>query len=121
MGAGKLSQTISDMINTALQGRPGLRLLEAGCGSASYFDFANVTRTVGIDISREQLDRNAFVQEKILGDIQTYPLARNEFDIVVCWDVLEHLSRPQEALHNLCHAVRPGGVLILGFPNLLSF
>jgi SAM-dependent methyltransferase len=96
-------------------------MLEGGCGSASHFNFVGVVKSVGIDISREQLDRNGVIQEKILGDIQTYPLTREGFDIVVCWEVVEHLSRPRDALRNMFSATKPGGVLILSFPNLASF
>jgi SAM-dependent methyltransferase len=121
MGAKELESVISKLANNTLKGRTNLKLLEAGCGSTSYFHFANIVRSVGIDTSKEELDQNTFVKEKILGDIQVYPLAREEFDIVVCWDVLEHLSRPRDALLNLFNTIKPGGVLILGFPNLLSF
>lgn len=121
MGASNLEGIISDTARSLLQGRQNLVLLEAGCGSASYFQFASVARSVGIDISREQLDRNTAVQEKILGDLQTYPLPADAFDIAVCWDVVEHLPRPREALMNLFNSIKPGGVLILGFPNLFSF
>ena len=121
MGAGQLDRVICEKANLLLQGRKNITLLEAGCGSASYFSFAGVVRSVGIDISKEQLDRNTAVQERIQGDIQTYPLAREEFDIVVCWDVLEHLSKPRDALLKLLDAVKPGGFLVLGFPNLASF
>jgi len=76
---------------------------------------------VGIDISKEQLEQNAVVQEKILGDIQIFPLPKEEFDVVVCWWVLEHLSRPKDALFNMFRSLKPGGLLILAFPNLLSF
>ncbi len=34
--------------------------------------------------------------------------------------VLEHLPRPKEALSNMFRAVKPQGLVILGFPNLLS-
>jgi len=121
MGASNLENLISDQVNAHLQGKTGLKLLEAGCGSASYFRFANVAKSVGIDISKEQLERNHVLHEKILGDLQTYLLPAEEFDIVVCWDVIEHLSRPRDALLNMLNAVKPGGVLVLGFPNLLSF
>jgi SAM-dependent methyltransferase len=121
MGASNLDQIISRQVNELLKDRHPLKLLEAGCGSASHFRFANISLTVGIDISPEQLERNRFVQEKILGDLQTYPLPSNAFDIVVCWDVIEHLSRPRDALLNIFQSVKPGGVLVLGFPNLLSF
>jgi SAM-dependent methyltransferase len=55
-----------------------------------------------------------------VGDLQTYPLPEDEFDVVVCWDVLEHIPHPYEGLRNLVRAVRPGGLLVIGFPNALS-
>jgi SAM-dependent methyltransferase len=121
MGASNLEDIISDQVNDLLRDRYDLKLLEAGCGSASYFRFRHLGRTIGIDISPEQLEHNEVLQEKIQGDLQTYPLPGNAFDIVVCWDVIEHLSRPRDALLNMFRSLRPGGVLVLGFPNLLSF
>jgi 2-polyprenyl-3-methyl-5-hydroxy-6-metoxy-1,4-benzoquinol methylase len=120
MGA-MLQSEISEKVNSMLAGRSSIKLLEAGCGSASYFTFAPEVKSVGIDISREQLDRNKVIHEKILGDLQTYSLPEGEFDVVVCWDVIEHLSRPRDALMNMFRATRPDGVVILGFPNLASF
>jgi 2-polyprenyl-3-methyl-5-hydroxy-6-metoxy-1,4-benzoquinol methylase len=116
-----LKDEISERVNSFLKARGNVKLLEAGCGSASHFCFISVKDIAGIDISQEQLDRNTLIQEKILGDIQTYPLPNMEYDVVICWDVLEHVSRPREALLNLFRAVKPEGLIILGFPNLISF
>lgn len=116
-----LKDEISEKVNSLLRGRGNLKLLEAGCGSASHFGFNSVNSIVGIDISQEQLDRNTTIQEKILGNIETYPLPKIEYDVVVCWDVLEHVSRTKDALLNLFGAIKPEGLLILGFPNLISF
>jgi SAM-dependent methyltransferase len=116
-----LADEISAKANSLLVGKARIKLLEAGCGSASHFKFQPEVKSVGIDISQEQLDRNRAIQEQILGDLQTYPLPREEFDIVVCWDVIEHLSRPRDALKNMFAATKPEGLLILGFPNLGSF
>jgi len=55
------------------------------------------------------LRRNAHLDEKILGDIQTYRWPVPRFDAVVCGDVPEHLPRPTAALDNLFDAVKPGG------------
>jgi SAM-dependent methyltransferase len=74
---------------------------------------------VGIDASRAQLERNNSVDDKVLGDIGTHRFDR-EFDVVSCWDVLEHLPRPDAALANLAGTVRPGGLLVVKVPNLLS-
>lgn len=101
-------------------GREGLRVLEAGCGSSSHFDPGPGAHLLGVDISEKQLERNAALGEKLVGDIQALDLDGRQFDIVVCWDVLEHLPRPADALRDLAAATAPGGVLILAMPNPLS-
>lgn len=116
-----LQESVSEILTSLLDGKGNIKVLEAGCGSATHITFAAEVHAVGIDISREQLEQNAFVQEKILGDIQDYPLPKEDFDVAVCWMVLEHLKRPKDALVKLFDSVKPGGLLILGFPNLLSF
>lgn len=114
-------EAVSERANALLSGKSHIKILEAGCGSASHVCFNAVVHAVGIDISEEQLKRNTVVQEKLLGDIQQYSLPEGEFDVVVCWEVLEHLARPKDALLNLFASTRPGGLVILAFPNLLSF
>jgi 2-polyprenyl-3-methyl-5-hydroxy-6-metoxy-1,4-benzoquinol methylase len=116
----ELEQHICEKANALLEGKTHIRLLEAGCGSASHIRFNADVHAVGIDISQEELEKNTSVQEKLQGDIQEYSFPRDEFDVVICWMVLEHLSRPKAAMLNLSRAVRPQGLLILGFPNLYS-
>jgi 2-polyprenyl-3-methyl-5-hydroxy-6-metoxy-1,4-benzoquinol methylase len=115
-----LEDEVSETANSLLGGRSHLKLLEAGCGSSSHIRLTADVYAVGIDISREELDHNDIMQERILGDIQEYSLPKEEFDIVVCWMVLEHLSKPKDALLNMFRAVKPQGIVVLGFPNLLS-
>jgi 2-polyprenyl-3-methyl-5-hydroxy-6-metoxy-1,4-benzoquinol methylase len=117
----ELEEVVCGTANSLLDGKGQIKLLEAGCGSMSHVHFEANVHAVGIDISQQQLEQNSAVHEKILGDIQDYPLPKEEFDVVVCWMVLEHLPRPKEALLNMFGSVKPGGLLILGIPNLLSF
>jgi len=117
----ELEEVVCEIANSLLDGKRHIRLLEAGCGSMSHVHFEAEVHAVGIDISKQQLAQNSAVREKILGDIQKYPLPKEEFDVVVCWMVLEHLPRPKEALLNMFGSVKPRGLVILGFPNLLSF
>jgi SAM-dependent methyltransferase len=95
------------------------KVLEAGCGSLTHVRFVD-PYVVGVDISREQLARNSGLAEAICADLQTWEPRADEFDVVVCWDVLEHLPEPRLALANLVRAARPGGLLILALPNVLS-
>lgn len=101
-------------------GRDGVRILEAGCGSASYLCWAPGSHITGMDISQKQLDRNETVSEKIRGDIQTYQLPPSSYDVIICWDVLEHLPHPELAIKNFVRAIRPDGLIILAFPNVVS-
>jgi SAM-dependent methyltransferase len=121
MGASLSADEISQIVNRRFAGRNDIKLLEAGCGSATHFRLEGVRTSVGIDISRQQLERNTTVHEKILGDIQTYPLKSEDFDLIICWDVIEHLPQPKEALRNIFNALRPGGLAVLGFPHVASF
>ena len=118
--ASLMQKPVCEAVNALLNGKRQIRVLEAGCGSASQIQFKAAVHAVGIDISAEELEKNAALQGKIVGDIQDYPLPKEDFDVVVCWMVLEHLSRPKKALANLFRAVKPGGIVVLGFPNLAS-
>ncbi len=95
-------------------------LLEAGCGSTSRVRLSNKFRVTGIDISQEQLSRNTGLSVRILGDVQNYKFAKNSFDMIVCWDVIEHLDKPALALGSFFRAIKPGGLIILAYPNLYS-
>lgn len=97
-----------------------VQILEAGCGSGSLIDIPKQGHVTGIDISKEEMDKNSVVHEKIIGDVQTYNLPTNKFNLVVCWDVLEHLPHPDRAMMNMLQSVAPGGLLLLAFPNVLS-
>lgn len=109
------------VVDRMLVRHDSVRVLDAGCGRQLYLRLPADAHIVGIDVSEAQLEQNTSVDERIVGDIETFPLAREGFDVVVCWDVLEHLRRPRAALDNLSRAVRQGGLLVIGGPNVLSF
>lgn len=113
-------ERIQNILNTYLQGAEQPCILEAGCGSVSHLRFPPQSVLVGIDISPEQLERNNFVHEKILGDVQSYPLPNARFDVIVCWEVIEHLPYPEKAIANFAQALKPNGLLVIAAPNPLS-
>lgn len=95
-------------------------VLEAGCGSTSHLALPATARLAGIDISESQLRRNRTLHERMLGDVTTYPFPASRFDLVVCWDVLEHLADPVRGLDNLFGSVKSGGLVLVALPNLWS-
>ncbi len=108
------------VVDRFLNGKEELDLLEAGCGSRSHLRIPSHARVTGMDLSKRQLEKNSDLHEKILGDLQTHELPASRFDIIVCWDVLEHLPYPQKALENFVKALKPGGILVLAVPNVFS-
>src|SRR5229473_669354 len=113
---------LQTFVDRSLSDRGAIKVLEAGCGSHSNIQMPQNTSSylVGIDISEEQLQMNSVVNEKIVGDIQSYTLPSSEFDVIVCWWVLEHVSHPEKALDNFLRSMKEDGILILAVPNVLS-
>lgn len=111
---------LQSAIDKFLKNRQQLKVLEAGCGSASYIQLGEKPYMVGIDISEKQLARNNDLNEKIVGDLQTYDLPNATFDVIVCWNVLEHLPSPELALKNFTHAIKEDGIIIIAVPNVSS-
>lgn len=95
------------------------RVLEAGAGAKSNFAFPEPHEITGIDVSTGQLEHNERLTHVIVGDIQTYRFAP-EFDLVVCWNVLEHVPDPAAAIDHLIDALAPEGLLVIASPNLWS-
>jgi SAM-dependent methyltransferase len=111
---------LQEVIDQAVSGKQSLKVLEAGCGSSTRIRWDGRAKLVGIDISEKQLRRNEAVKERIVGDLQTYRFPPGTFDAIVCWDVLEHLSRPKQALENFRASIRADGIIILAMPNVRS-
>jgi len=100
------------------------RTLEVGCGNGATLAWLKekgiCEETVGIEYSpaacahaRKKLDR------VIEGDAELIELADHEqFDLILCLDVLEHLKNPSKLLSRLRKHLSPGGRLIVSLPNV---
>lgn len=93
-----------------------LRLLEAGGGSDCWLPLPLGAEITTIDISPEQLAKNTYAHEKLLGDLETYDYGDRRYDLIVCWDVLEHLRHPEAALQRLAAVLSPDGQIVIKGP-----
>ncbi len=50
--------------------------------------------------------------------IQDANLAKESFDVITIWHVLEHTENPARVLDTLYEALKPGGVIIIEVPNI---
>ncbi len=96
-----------------------IAILEAGCGRFKHWHYPAGAVVTGLDISETQLEQNNHIQEKFLGDVQTWQTDA-QWDVVISVYVLEHVKNPQQAVTNMMSWTKPGGLLVLAVPNALS-
>ncbi len=96
-----------------------LLVYEAGGGSTSWLPPDVLARSdiVVVDIDMRQLENNRYAQQKILGNIESCTFPPASFDLIVCFNVIEHLESPPAAIERFSEALRPGGLLLIGAPN----
>ena len=121
LGVHDAVQRLQVRVTDHLRELVGAQVLEAGCGSSTYFSMPADAHIVGIDISQEQLDRHARLDVRICGDLETHQWDTGSFDFMVCWYVMEHLSDPVAALTRMADGLRPGGLIVMAMPRLYSF
>jgi SAM-dependent methyltransferase len=97
----------------------GLAVYEAGGGSTSFLplDVLRRAHVTVVDIDENQIRSNDYAQERILGDVQSHRFAPGSFDLVICYNVIEHLADVGAALLGFCESLKPGGLMLIGAPN----
>ena len=102
----------------------GRTVLDAGCGTAygtRMLADAGAVSVTGVDIAASVLDAAApgvpDHVELVPGDVRALPLRDRSFDLVVCFEVIEHLEDPDRALHELARVAKPEGVVLVSSPN----
>lgn len=108
----------------ACQFAEGKRVLDAACGTAYGVRMllaAGASEVVGIDLAegvvaaiREDAPAGASFD---IGDICDLPYGDGEFDLVTCFEAIEHVSDPGRVLDELRRVLRPDGVVVLSTPN----
>ena len=96
-----------------------LAIYEAGGGSSSALppEVLRRAHVTVVDIDQEQIRNNHYAQQTILGDIQTWRFAPGSFDLVICYNVIEHLADVEAALLGFCESLKQGGLILIGAPN----
>jgi SAM-dependent methyltransferase len=102
---------------------PPARLLDAGAGRGRFVAGALAAgyQATGIEPSRRGADAAAAagapVEQVTIAAATPDP---GSLDAVTLWHVLEHLDDPGAALARIATWMRPGGVILVGVPNLAS-
>ncbi|MDP2334233.1 MAG: methyltransferase domain-containing protein [Reyranella sp.] len=96
-----------------------LAIYEAGGGSTSFLplDVLRRAHVTVVDIDEDQIRNNDYAQETILGDVQSHRFGPGSFDLVICYNVIEHLPDVEAALLRFCESLKQGGLILIGAPN----
>lgn len=104
-----------------LQLRPGLKVLEVGCGAGNILEQISDCELHGIDISPyilEKARRRLGVRATIAkGDAEDLPFEDQTFDRVYCSEVLEHVLDPGKVLAEMRRVTKNNGVAVASVPN----
>ncbi len=100
-------------------------LLDVGCGGGAILSAIARPdmRLCGIEVSPEAvravIDRGF---EGRVADLEEgkLPYASDSFDVVLCYDVFEHLFAPEGLLREIRRVLKDGGVALLCVPNTLN-
>jgi ubiquinone/menaquinone biosynthesis C-methylase UbiE len=108
-------------------GEAGALLLDVGVGTGHSIALAKEAgyRVVGLDKSDGMLriaalkdDLDAFL---IRGDAHRLPFSDARFDAILSVTALEFLRQPRLALDEMARCLKPGGMMVIGVLNALSY
>lgn len=99
----------------------GHRVVDVGCGPGygSFLTALGTPRSIltcDVDEVRLPPDPTSLVQSS-LTDACRLALRSNAFDVALMFEVIEHVTRPEEALGELKRVLAPAGVAVLSTPN----
>ncbi|QDH20792.1 class I SAM-dependent methyltransferase [Saccharibacillus brassicae] len=108
-----------------------MKVLDAGCGTGygSLLMSQYADSVVGIDISEESVEwcKQKYVAQKnlsfVLGSLEELPFADEEFDCIICLEVIEHVDQAiqKRFLEEAKRVLSKNGILIISTPNKLLY
>ena len=103
----------------------GMNVLEIGCGDGgNLLPFSKMgCNTIGVDIATSRIkDAKAFFKTAhakgifIAQDIFLLKELEQDFDIIICHDVFEHIRNKRLFLSHLSKYLKPQGIVFMSFP-----
>jgi SAM-dependent methyltransferase len=98
-------------------------LLDVGCGSGAFGRLLR-SRRPGMELWAVEPDQASALAARdgfdhvLVGHFPDARLPRGRFDVILCADVLEHMTSPETALDAARGAVTPAGVMVASIPNV---
>jgi SAM-dependent methyltransferase len=102
------------------------RILDIGCGNGRFLQYLGTKGNFELHgIEREgNSERRASRIPGIrlfVGSLKHDTYTSNYFDAITLFHVFEHIDNPDEMLQIIKNILKPGGVLVMSFPNINSY
>jgi SAM-dependent methyltransferase len=104
----------------------GLEVLEAGCGEGYGADLISrvARRVIALDYDKTTVThvRARYPRVEVMhGNLAELPLADASVDVVVNFQVIEHLWDQTQFVRECARVLRPSGLLMVSTPNRITF
>lgn len=93
--------------------KPGMAVLDVGCGSGGFAQHLPHARYTGLDRFAPEDAGPAILREELPAHAARSP---ERYDVVAAFQVIEHVADPSQFTSWMLQCLRPGGYLILGAP-----
>jgi len=93
----------------------GLLVLDIGSGDAQYLRLINTSNSL-FTLDYPVTNKKYRSAPDIFADAQYLPIANEQVDVVLLYEVLEHIVDMQKVLSETNRVLRPGGKLFLSVP-----
>ena len=94
----------------------GSKVLDAGAGQCQYKHLFAEHEYIAVDAAYG--DENwDYSRLHLISDLATVPFPSDEFDAIICTQVLEHVKEPHLILKEAYRTLKPGGSLYISAPQ----
>lgn len=109
-------------IRKLLAVNPGEKLLEVGCGGGHVLRMFPQAELTGVDVSGQMIEKakrnlRGTPARLLKGELHEVGIGDDEFDAVICTEVLEHTVDPEAVLREIRRVLHPRGRVVVTFPN----
>jgi SAM-dependent methyltransferase len=124
-GEGSATRRWKDQVKLISHYKPGGAILDLGCSSGGFLSTmrGSAWELYGIEMEESTAERARATTgaEVFVGDAVEASFLPASFDVVTCFDVLEHVYSPRQVLTKVLEWLKPGGIFYAMMPNIDSW